>query len=190
MAACERAQAHLNDFLDGMLGAAQAQELNAHLQECAVCRDEYHALKATQQLVHDATVPGGAEARQRVMTRFRQAVAPPSGTALPAPPRPSGMVWPGRLLPYGAAIAATGILCLAALLPFHSGSDKERAVVGERPVIVATASCAAGLPTADNLDQMTSAHAVQSLTVQNGSEEMQQEALADANSRLPSLRTP
>jgi hypothetical protein len=187
MGTCERAQAHLNDFLDGTLGAAQAQEINAHLQDCAACRDEYHALKTTQELVHNAAVPGGEEARRRVMAHFRQAVAPESGAVLPASPEAVRIAWRKRLLPYGAAVATAGVLCLAVLVPLHYSNER---TTGEKtPVIIATASCTSDLPTADNLDQMASAHAVQSLTVQNGSEEMQQEALADANSRLSSPST-
>lgn len=176
----ERVMAHLNDFLDGTMGAAQAQELNAHLQDCADCRREYRALKATQELVRHAPVADGSKAQTRVMARFRQAVAAP--VANPAPAR---VAFPmRRALPLGAAMMTAGALCVV-MLP-HLYPAAAPVTLPDTPILLATAACTPNLPTPDALDQMTSAHAVQSFTIQNGSVELQRETLADVNSRLSS----
>lgn len=182
MDACKRVRAHLNDFLDGTLGAEHAQELNAHLLDCGECRSEYRALKATQELVRHAPVADGSAAQKRVMARFRQAVASPDPTPV-VPPAPPRVVFPiRRAVPLGAAMMAAGLLCVYMLPRIHP--IHESAALSDTPILLATASCAPNLPTADALDQMTSAHAVQSFTIQNGSVELQRETLADVNSRL------
>ena len=176
----ERVIAHLNDFLDGTLGASQAQELNAHLQDCADCRREYRALKATLELVRHAPVADGGEAQTRVMARFQQTVASPAPT-----PAPQHVAFPmRRAIPLGAAMMAAGALCVVMLPRLYPAAAP--VTTTDTPILLATASCAPNLPTADALDQMTSAHAVQSFTIQNGSVELQRETLADANSRLSS----
>jgi predicted anti-sigma-YlaC factor YlaD len=181
MSTCERMQSHLNDFLDGTLGSAQAQVLNAHLQECGECRREYHALHATRDLVRNIAVPDGVEAQQRVMTRFRQQIrtesarVPVTAFALP-------LTWRMPVLGFGAAVGVAMALLLIFVPRLHTSTRQTS--VGNGPIILATAACESTLPTADALDEMTSAHAVQSLSVQNGSEEPEHEALADANSRL------
>ena len=177
----ERVMAHLNDFLDGTMGAAQAQELNAHLQDCADCRREYRALKATQELIRHAPVADGSKAQTRVMARFRQAVATP--VPISAPARVSFSM--RRALPLGAAMMAAGALFMFVLPRLHPAGKP--VTTTDTPILLATASCAPNLPTADALDQMTSAHAVQSFTIQNGSVELQRETLADVNSRLSSM---
>src|SRR5579859_2127177 len=98
METCERILAHLNDFLDGTLGAAEAQDLNVHLQECADCRAEYRALKATVDLVREVPVPDGNEARRRVMARFREGAAP-APMQLPAAALFNLPSWRARLVP-------------------------------------------------------------------------------------------
>jgi anti-sigma factor RsiW len=185
MTHCERVQTHLNDFLDGTLAAPRAQELNLHLQDCPACRREYNALKATQALVRHVAVPEGTLAKRRVMARFRQDIALADIThreRSAMSPATYTARWRTRLLPLGTMAAAAILLCLFMISPLHS--RQEPAALTGTPVFLATAACSPTLPTADDLDQMTSAHAVQSFTVQNGSEELQQEALADANSRL------
>lgn len=193
MAVCERLRAQFNDFLDGTLGAGQAQELNAHLQECGACRAEYHALKATQEMVRRAggVVEGGAQAKERVMSRFRQSAASalerhpstPAAERTPAWERPRLLAsWRARLLLGGGATFATGALCLFAVQRLRPPLPSPAGAGG--PILIATASCGPALPSASDLDQMISAHAVQSFAIQNGSAEMQQEALDDANSRL------
>jgi len=185
MTPCERVQTHLNDFLDGTLAAPQAQVLNLHLQDCPVCRKEYNALKSTQALVRHVAVPEGTAAKRRVMARFRQDIAMTESSnreRSATSPTAYAARWRARLLPLGTMAAAAILLCLFMLSPLHS--RQEPTVLTGTPVFLATADCSPTLPTADDLDQMTSAHAVQSFTVQNGSEELQQEALADANSRL------
>jgi hypothetical protein len=181
MVTCERIQAHLNDFLDGTLAATEAQELNAHLQECGACRAEYRALKATLELVRGVPAPYDRETRQRVMARFQHEVAP-APTSLGTAPSFQLPVWRLRLMPFSAAVVTVALLGVIGL-PFLR-HERPKVPAGDGPIVLTTASCNASLPTADDLDQMVSAHAVQSLTVQNGSEEAQQEALADANSRL------
>lgn len=77
---------------------------------------------------------------------------------------------------------AAGLLCVYMLPRIHPVSDS--VALSDSPILLATASCAPNLPTPDALDQMTSAHAVQSFTIQNGSVELERETLADVNSRL------
>jgi anti-sigma factor RsiW len=181
MSTCERVQAHLNEFLDGTLGAAQAQELNTHLYDCGACRREYRALQTTRDLLRNMATPGGADARQRVMTRFRQTVTQEAERLQSNVPARS-TVWRTPMFRFSAA-AGVALLLVFMAMPRPRPAD-ERAAHGGESIIIATAACNSTLPTAGDLDEMTSAHAVQSLTIQNGSEESQHEALADANSRL------
>jgi hypothetical protein len=82
----------------------------------------------------------------------------------------------------GAAVGFATLLLLVAIPQFRR--SHRDIIADSQPIVIATAACNAALPTANDLDQMTSAHAIQSLTMQNGNAEMQQETLADANSRL------
>jgi anti-sigma factor RsiW len=179
MSTCERVRAHLNDFLDGTLGAAQAQELNAHLHDCGECRREYRALHATREMVRHVPAPGGERARQRVMKRFREQIAAEAERASTLAPLRDPL-WRRPALGLGAVLAVG----LAIILAPRLRPSAPQSIVGSNPIIIATAACTSALPTADALDEMTSAHAVESLTVQNGSDEAQHEALAEANSRL------
>lgn len=186
MSPCERVQAHLNDFLDGTLGAGQAQELNAHLHDCGECRREYRALHATRDLVRGVAAPGGIDAQQRVMTRFRQRIRTESERE-PALAATRALPWRSPGLGFGAALGvALAFLLIIVPLIFvpRLQATARHDSVSNGPIILATAACESTLPTADALDEMTTAHAVQSLSVQNGSEEPEHEALADANSRL------
>ena len=177
---CKRVLAHLNDFIDGTLGATQAQKLNAHLRDCGECRREYRALKATQELIRQAPVADGSKVQTRVMARFRQTVASPAPQSAPLP----RVFTIRRAMPLGAAMMAAGALCLFMLPRLYPANPS--LTPSDAPLLLATAACAPNLPNADALDQMTSAHAVQSFTIQNGSVELQRETLADVNSRLAS----
>ncbi len=197
---CDASRAHLNDFLDGMLAADQAQTLTMHLKECADCRTEYQALKSTQEMLRVAVVPDSGAARQRVMARFRQSMGTEKATTsirsterqeergLPVVMRLlNARRWRSKLLPWGTAFAAAGVLGFFVLSPFRHTSDLN--TMSNQPIVVATAACNPTLPSAADLDQMESAHAIQSFTVQNGNEEQQQETLADANSRLAAVHS-
>jgi hypothetical protein len=181
MSICEHVQAHLNDFLDGTLGSSQAQELNAHLRECATCREEYRALKATQELLRALPVPDGKASRRRVLGRFRQAVLEEQMQCAPVPR------WHLQKRPLmGMAVAS----CLALLcFSFYYLRPGPEPTSPGTPFVLETASCNQALPSARDLDEMTSLHAVQSFPISDGNEELQQDALADANSHL-GINTP
>lgn len=42
---CEENEVLISGYLDGELGEEEARKLEAHLEECSVCRREYHAMK-------------------------------------------------------------------------------------------------------------------------------------------------
>jgi hypothetical protein len=50
-AKCVEARGLLSPYLDGALTGAEMQGLQAHLDECAACMQEYKALRKTQQLL-------------------------------------------------------------------------------------------------------------------------------------------
>ena len=182
MTTCEHNQARLNDFLDGTLPAAQAQELNAHLRQCAVCQAEYKALKATQELVRALAVPDGQAARRRVMARFSQGAQAQTRVQRRAA-QPLSAFWNRRGLALG--LASVGVCALLyRVKPGSPIAAQPSEVYAGKPLMVVTALSSPSLPAPGDLDAMTSLHAVQSFTVLNGDEELQQDALADANSRL------
>jgi len=123
-------------------------------------------------------VPEGEQARGRVLARFRQSVAQRTQEQ-----RPARALSARRFLyaPLGIATAATALLAIVAVSR-QTPSTPEGAA--DAPVIVATSACTEALPTANDLDRMTSLHAVESFTVLSGNEELQQDALADASSRV------
>lgn len=174
---CRRSRAGLNDFLDGMLPAVQAQRLTAHLEECEVCRSEYHALRRTQELVRGLRAPDGALSQSRVLARFRSELA--AVTELEAQRSPRS--WRGARV--RLEIAASAFAC-AVLLALYAQSRiaPQRSISGT--ITLATAASPAALPTARDLDQMVSLHAVNSFPVLVGNEEMAREALADANADM------
>lgn len=176
---CERAQAHFNDFLDGTLQASEALDLNAHLERCELCTREFHALKRTQELLRGAVVPNGELPRGRVLACFRQSVAVAPREEKPVTP---SIPWTVRLMPVGLAAATLALL----LFQVHSLRPTERGHIGNAPPLLtlAAASSTTSLPTSSDLDTMASLHAVQSFTMMDGNEQMQLDALADANSRL------
>jgi anti-sigma factor RsiW len=177
MSTCERLQEQLNSFLDGELDAAHAVSLSAHLEECPECRRELVALKATQTLLRSAPVPDGRQAQRQALATFRN-----SSTAERPVPR-SRPVWQGVL----ASAAATAVL--AAVMYHYTVQPGLQLPLPETNRMVATTLGANGLPTSDELDEMTSLHAAQSFAVPAGDDGIQQTTLADANSRL-SLRKP
>lgn len=167
---CERTREQLHSFIDGVLDAAQTVEMSAHLELCPSCLRELQALKATVALVRAAPAPDGRYAKQRALITLQNAVVAPS-------------------TPHGAFHAplrwATASLAMATLLllTFHPGSDPGISVPLPSIRHIA-AGGGKGLPTSDELDEMASLHAVHSIAVATGDEGIQQETLADANSRL------
>lgn len=178
MSECKRAQAHLNDFLDGTLNAARSEAVQVHLNQCKACRQEYDAYRAMLELLRTARVPYGGASRQRIIATFRSATM--ASEAARRPVR-SWRLW---LVPSGVtALAAAFCLfvlhprSVAPILPTDSSVMK---------LLTASSREAAPLPGPGELDEMTSMHAVQSFTVRDGSAEAQEDALADATSRLHS----
>ena len=141
MDTCKRVLAHLNNFLDGTVGAEQAQEINAHLRDCGECRREYRALKATQELIRQAPLADGSAAQTRVMARFHQAVASTAPQFAP----PLRVYSIRRAIPLGAAMMTAGALCLFMLPRLHPANPS--VAPSEAPLLLATAACAPNLPT-------------------------------------------
>lgn len=169
MLECNRAQAQINDFLDGTLGASQATALMAHLRDCPECDQEYQELKATQMLLRNAPLSRDEVAQDRIMARFRHTVGAQTQ------PERARIAWWRNPLPLGlAATAVAAFLLMITITPFDS----------QVPVTEPISSQAASpLPSVGEMDHMTALHAAQSDDVL-GSDELHQNALADANSRL------
>lgn len=176
MTGCKSIREHLNDFLDGTLSATQAGQVNAHLEACTACRAEFRALKATQELVRHVGTPDGKAAQQRALNRFRAVV----NTEVPREPTRSWMTGP-QVFSGMAALGATAVLLFCMLHRTPTVSVEETTA----PLLV-TAASADALPSASDLDQMTSLHALECLTMHNGNDELPEDALADATSRLRS----
>lgn len=74
--ACARYEALLEDYLQGALGGAATEEVEAHLERCVACREALEAARLGGQLVREsiapAAEPGGAFAT-RVLARIREA---------------------------------------------------------------------------------------------------------------------
>lgn len=175
MSNCERLQAQLNSFLDGELDAAHSVSLSAHLDVCPACRRELSALRATQALLRSAPVPDGKQAQQQALANFRN-----SQVAERARP-------PRRLGWQGVFVSAMATALLVWGIYHFTFQPTPESAPQETRQMVATTIGANGLPTADELDEMTSLHAARSFAVSPGDDGVQQTTLADANSRL-SLR--
>jgi len=176
MSNCEGLQAQLNSFLDGELDAAHSVSLSAHLEECPDCRRELAALRSTQAILRAAPVPDGKQAQQFALATFRNSLAAERSVPQRRP------LWQGALASASAvALLAWGV---------HSLTRKpgQASAQPESRQMVATTIGTEGLPTADELDEMTSLHAARSFAISPGDDGVQQTTLADANSRL-SLRS-
>jgi anti-sigma factor RsiW len=160
----------MNDLLDGALDAAIAVSLSEHLELCEPCREEYCALKRVQQLLRSAPVPDGRAARRRAEASLRAAI----GASMPVRRRPI-------LLPAALSLGlAAVVLCVVMLRPGRPVTTLH----GPPPMMMEVASVS-GLPTAGELDEMTSLHAQESVSVAPGDAGSQQDTLADSTSRIP-----
>jgi anti-sigma factor RsiW len=92
---CEGIEALAMFYVDGELAEADARELDAHLRECAACRDHVARLRASLGEVRRLA---GARAPERVRTRIRGAL---DGEDDRAPRRRSPWRW---LLPAFAGL--------------------------------------------------------------------------------------
>lgn len=54
---CENMRPHLNAYLDGELHGARLEQLEAHLEECADCREELKCLRRVSNLLQAAPAP-------------------------------------------------------------------------------------------------------------------------------------
>lgn len=67
---CTQFQHQLNDWLDGKLSAAEQAALQAHLQQCDSCRQQYASARELQQALRDLPVPAPSpDFAHRVMQR-------------------------------------------------------------------------------------------------------------------------
>ena len=116
------------------------------------------------------------------MARFAQG-AQAQIRAQPSAAQPLSAFWNRRGLALG--LASLGACALVYMVrPGNPNAAQPLEVYTGKPLMVVTALSSPSLPAPGDLDAMTSLHAVQSFTVLNGDEELQQDALADANSRL------
>ncbi len=173
MSNCEPNIELLSDFLDGTLDAARSISLSKHLDSCSNCRAEYHALRNTVTMLQSSSVPNGDRAQRRALINMRNAVV---ADAPPAKRRYAGIRLAAATLAAGGLAAIT--IQLGPRTTINSGSALNP------PLLLASRSASHSLPTAVELDEMASLHAVQSFAVAAGDAGDQQETLADANSRL------
>lgn len=99
---CGEARGLFTRRLDGRLGPAEREALEAHLRSCAACRAELAGWEASARLLRargPSAVPEGLAERA-----FRTALA-----ARPAPPLASWFVAVGRRAAVAGAIAALAI---------------------------------------------------------------------------------
>lgn len=70
---CQRAQEQMSERLDGLLAGQQAQAFEAHLQGCALCRQEWAELEASWRLLGQLPeLEPGPLFRARVWEKIRQ----------------------------------------------------------------------------------------------------------------------
>src|SRR6266480_213394 len=69
---CAHAKSSMSAYLDGAITGRQMQNLNGHLQGCALCNKEYEALRRTQALVAGI---GRAKAPDDLSLRLRLALS-------------------------------------------------------------------------------------------------------------------
>jgi predicted anti-sigma-YlaC factor YlaD len=175
MSTCGRLQAQLNSFLDGELDAIHSVGVSAHLDECPDCRRELAALKATRSLLREAAVPDGRQAQSHALRQLRQAADMERSA-------PNRQVRWHSVLACAAATALLAAVIVQNRIPMRPDFTRNRP-----PLMLARSVSANGLPSTDELDEMTSLHAAQSFAVPSGDDGVQQTTLADANARL-SLR--
>lgn len=73
-AACRELFAKLSEYLDGEIDAASCAEVDAHLEDCAPCKDFLESLRRTVQWVQ--TTPGGElppEVKRQVVEAWSRA---------------------------------------------------------------------------------------------------------------------
>jgi anti-sigma factor RsiW len=170
---CTRTQHRLNDLLDGLLPASECVRLGEHLRTCRGCRDEYDALRKTVHLLHHARTPTDDGARDRVMRRFRTAAVTIS---------PRRRVWTApRLVPFG--VGGT-LAALAAVSLFVYMSPAVDNPADTTPIVINALVRGEPLPTPDELSRITAQHADSSAAVLGVSDEVQQDAISDASSRI------
>jgi anti-sigma factor RsiW len=167
----------MNDLLDGALDAAHVIALSEHLELCEACREEYRALQQVQRLLQTAPVPDGRAARLRAEASLKAVIVST------APRRVHRLLLPAAA---SAGLAATALIVMilrpGALLP---PSARTGASIRRPPIEMASSASVAGLPTASELDEMTSLHALESVSVAPGDAGSQQDTLADSTSRVP-----
>jgi anti-sigma factor RsiW len=171
MSICEHNQELLSDFLDGKLDAARSVSLSEHLDVCSECRSEYHALRNTVALLKSAPTPDGAHFQRLALLNLRNATVTDASV--------SRRLFTGIRLA-AATLAAAALAALTIQLSPHVQITE--GIVP--PQLITTRSNAHTLPTAFELDEMASLHAVHSFAVAAGDAGDQQDTLADANSRI------
>lgn len=100
---CQELDAHLDDWLDGLLSPTLAAEVEAHLAECGRCRDD--ARKLRQVLAHAAALPASVAPPHDLWPRIERRIAPSRWSRF--------LVWDGPALLASAAAAAVVVSLLA-----------------------------------------------------------------------------
>ena len=75
---CKKAHGLMSAALDGELSAREQVSLTAHLQQCAVCGQKFHAFQEMHTLLQQAgQFPAPPALARRVMARLETTEAPP-----------------------------------------------------------------------------------------------------------------
>ena len=166
---CNSANKQLNGFMDGVLDAAQSIAIAEHIQVCPACRNEYEGLRAVKGILRQIPVPAGDSARERVLATYRLATTADRIHA--GPP-----IWRRAGFSLGIAAAAAAAILLTLVVPLQPGIQPE--------MIEAPVASSQVVPTAAEIDHMTLLHSTESASVLNVGDELLQDAIADANSRI------
>lgn len=115
---CRKFQEHITAFLDNALDQQDAQELDSHLAQCPVCRDEYVMEKAARSLVRTRCKPvqTPVEVRQRLSEALERE------SASEQPPVRRGWVREFLSSIYFRPAVAFTVACLAVILIVNNNS--------------------------------------------------------------------
>jgi len=171
------------DYIDGTLDAENTIALTTHLDLCPDCCKELSELKQTIALVKKTDVPDPTVAIARVRASLHGASAAMADASLQI--FKTKRTWNTNLMRSAFASCAVAATCLflvyrTTLREPGSGGNG----ISRPDGLVQQTTVRHGLPTSNELDEMVTLHAIHSLTVSPGEAGLQEEALAEANSRL------
>jgi hypothetical protein len=122
-------------YVLGALTDAEVEEFSAHLNSCAVCREEVAALQVVAAALPAAApqVSASEDLKQRVLATVRQEASLHGAAApVPAAARPPARAWPRwRPVLAAAGLVAAAAAALAVALAPGGGSDSTRVIRAE-----------------------------------------------------------